>query len=58
MKEPDLLFFTKEPNLLTQFRDLSQAIEALWLYQEFEFTIGNAFMQFCHEKVLGRRLRL
>jgi hypothetical protein len=47
-------FITKEPNLLTQFRDSSQAIEALRLNQEFEFTIGNAFVRLSHTKQIHR----
>jgi hypothetical protein len=50
MKKSDLLLDAKEANLLTQCSDAAKAIEALRLNQELEFTIGNAFMQFCHEK--------
>ena len=50
MKKADLLFFTKGPNLFTQFSDAAQSIEALRLNQELELTIGNAFVWFCHEK--------
>jgi hypothetical protein len=50
MKKSDFLFFTKGPNLFTQFSDSTQSIEALRLDQELEFTIGDAFVQFWHEK--------
>ena len=50
MKESYLPLLTKEADLLAQFGDATQAIEALRLDQEFEFTIGNAFVQLSHAK--------
>ena len=54
MKEPHLPLLTKEANLLAQFGDATQAIEALRLNQEFEFTIGNTFVRLSHTKQVLR----
>ena len=54
MKESHLLLIAKEANLLAQFGDATQAIEALRLNQEFEFTIGNAFVRLSHTKQVLR----
>jgi hypothetical protein len=50
MKESHLPLLTKEANLLAQFGDATQAIEALRLDQELEFTISNAFVRLSHTK--------
>ena len=54
MKESYLPLLTKEADLLAQFGDATQAIEALRLDQEFEFTIGNAFVRLSHAKQVLR----
>jgi hypothetical protein len=54
MKESYLPLLTKEADLLAQFGDATQAIEALRLDQEFEFTIGNAFVRLSHTKQVLR----
>jgi hypothetical protein len=54
MKESHLPLLTKEADLLAQFGDATQAIEALRLDQEFEFTIGNAFVRLSHTKQVLR----
>jgi hypothetical protein len=50
MKKAHFLFFTKEPDLFTQFSDAAQAIKALRLNQELELAIGNAFVRLSHTK--------
>jgi hypothetical protein len=54
MKESYLPLLTKEADLLAQFGDATQTIEALRLNQEFEFTIGNAFVRLSHAKQVLR----
>jgi hypothetical protein len=54
MKESYLPLLTKEADLLAQFGDATQAIEALRLNQELEFTIGNAFVRLSHTKQVLR----
>jgi hypothetical protein len=50
MKESYLLLLAKEANLFAQFGDTTQSIKALRLNQEFEFTIGDAFVRLSHAR--------